>query len=146
MDTVSKTVRSRIMSRVRSKDTKPELVVRKWLHRRGFRFRLHAKTLPGHPDIVLPKYKTVVFVNGCFWHRHEGCKRATVPETDKEKWLAKFADNVARDKAQRERLTLLGWHVVVLWQCQIEDGSFEQILEEYFGIAPWDEEQTNIID
>ena len=140
MDTVSKKVRSRIMSSVHSKDTKPELVVRQWLHRRGFRFRLHVKTLPGHPDVVLPKYKTVIFVNGCFWHRHEGCKRATVPETNKEKWLAKFADNVARDKAQQKALTLLGWQVVVLWQCQIEDGSFDRLLEEYFGIAPWDEE------
>lgn len=139
MDTVSKTVRSRIMSSVRSKDTKPELVVRKWLHRRGFRFRLHAKTLPGHPDIVLPKYKTVVFVNGCFWHRHEGCKRATVPETNRQLWLDKFQKTVERDRINYEKLAGMGWEVLVVWECQIMNGTYKQILEEFFGVAPWDE-------
>lgn len=139
MDTVSKTVRSRIMSSVRSKDTKPELVVRKWLHRRGFRFRLHAKTLPGHPDVVLPKYKTVVFVNGCFWHRHEGCKRATVPETNRQLWLDKFQKTVERDRINYEKLAGMGWEVLVVWECQIMNGTYKQILEEFFGVAPWDE-------
>lgn len=139
MDTVSKTVRSRIMSSVRSKDTKPELVVRKWLHHHGFRFRLHAKTLPGHPDVVLPKYKTVVFVNGCFWHRHEGCKRATVPETNRQLWLDKFQKTVERDRINYEKLAGMGWEVLVVWECQIMNGTYKQILEEFFGVAPWDE-------
>ena len=102
MDTISPEKRSEVMSHIRSKDTKPEMVVRRHLHALGFRYRLHSSKLPGHPDIVLPKWHTVIFVNGCFWHRHEGCKTATMPKSNIEFWTAKFERNVARDKKEHE--------------------------------------------
>lgn len=107
------------MSGIRSKDTQPELIVRSFLHRKGLRFRLHAK-LPGKPDLVFPKYKTAVFVHGCFWHRHRGCKFTTTPKTRPEFWEAKFASNVKRDAVVKERLESLGWRVIVVWACQID--------------------------
>ena len=106
------------MSRIRSNDTAPELVVRSFLHRNGFRFRLHAKTLPGHPDIVLPKYKTVVEVRGCFWHRHLGCSKATTPSSNADFWNAKFKRNVERDRKNILALQKLGWQVIVVWECE----------------------------
>jgi len=108
------------MSRIRSGDTKPELIVRSLLHRMGFRFRLRRKDLPGKPDLVLPKYKTVVFVHGCFWHRHEGCSQASVPKSNCEFWERKFRKNVERDERNRLRLGEAGWKVVVLWECEIQ--------------------------
>lgn len=117
-DVFSPEVRRRIMSRVRSKDTAPEKMVRSWLHARGFRFRLHRKDLPGCPDIVLPKYKTVIFVHGCFWHRHEGCKRASTPATNVEFWTEKFRKNVERDAKTKKELKALGWKVIVVWECE----------------------------
>ena len=132
MDTVSKTARSRIMSHIRSKDTKPEIAVRKWLHHRGFRFRLHVKTLPGHPDIVLPKYKTAIFVNGCFWHQHQGCKIAHIPQTQTGMWALKFKKTLERDAMEAKKLTDGGWHTLVIWECQVKNGTYETILEEYF--------------
>jgi len=107
------------MSRIRCKDTKPEIAVRKMLHAAGFRFRLHVKGLPGKPDIVLPKWKTVIFVHGCFWHRHEGCKDATTPKTRTEWWLEKFAKNVANDLKKRSALEAAGWRVIVVWECEV---------------------------
>jgi DNA mismatch endonuclease (patch repair protein) len=95
------------------------LIVRSFLHRKGLRFRLHAK-LPGKPDLVFPKYKTAVFVHGCFWHRHRGCKFTTTPKTRPEFWEAKFASNVKRDAVVKERLESLGWRVIVVWACQID--------------------------
>ena len=121
MDTFSTTKRSQIMRRVRSKDTIPEKTVRSLLHRLGFRFRLHRKDLPGKPDIVLPKHKTVVFVHGCFWHRHVGCARATTPASRKDYWLPKFQRTVWRDKANQEELRQLGWNVIVVWECELRD-------------------------
>lgn len=112
--------RSEVMSRIRSKDTKPEMVVRRHLHALGFRFRLHSSKLPGHPDIVLPKWHTVIFVNGCFWHRHEGCKTATMPKSNVEFWQAKFDRNVARDKKEHAALEAAGWHVIVIWECEVK--------------------------
>ena len=106
------------MSRIRSTDTIPEKVVRSYLHKKGFRFRLHVKTLPGHPDIVLPKYKTVIEVRGCFWHRHPGCKIATTPSSNTDFWQAKFKRNVERDKRHAEELKALGWNLVVVWGCE----------------------------
>ena len=103
------------MSRIKSKDTTPERIVRSFLHRNGFRFRLHAKDLPGKPDIVLPKYKTVIEVRGCYWHRHEGCKDATTPSTNAVFWQKKFADNVARDKRTEQELKALGCNVIFVW-------------------------------
>ena len=111
--------RSWNMSRIRSKDTKPEIIVRSLLHRMGFRFRINPKKLPGRPDIVLPKYRAAVFVHGCFWHRHEGCRFAYTPKSRSEFWQAKFEANKRRDKDARERLREMGWRVVVLWECDI---------------------------
>jgi DNA mismatch endonuclease (patch repair protein) len=106
------------MSRVRSKNTGPEIAVRRLLHGLGYRFRLHRSDLPGKPDIVLPKYKTVVFVHGCFWHRHVGCKKTTTPKSRLEFWADKFERNIERDKRNRRFLTKLGWRVLVVWQCE----------------------------
>lgn len=118
-DIFSPEKRSEIMSLVRHESSKPEVRVRKLLHRAGYRFRLHNKKLPGTPDIVLPKYKTVVFVHGCFWHHHEGCKRAALPKKNREFWAAKFERNMQRDKRVRHELKELGWRVIVVWECEL---------------------------
>jgi DNA mismatch endonuclease (patch repair protein) len=136
-------LRHRIMAAVRGKDSKAEILVRSYLHRRGFRFRLHRGDLPGRPDIVLPRWRAAVFVHGCFWHRHAGCPKATTPTTRRDFWLEKFERNVARDAAAREALLAAGWRVAVVWECALsrrrmdpelerlevwlrsEDGSFE---------------------
>ena len=118
-DVVSEKQRSYIMSRVSSKNTKPELWVRSFLHRAGFRFRIHGKKLPGRPDLVLRKHQTVVFVHGCFWHRHVDCPRTTMPATRVEFWREKFERNVARDLTDQADLRKLGWRVLVLWECEI---------------------------
>lgn len=117
MDVVDKATRSRMMSGIRGKDTKPELLVRSHLHRKGLRYRLHAK-LPGKPDLVFSKHRTVVFVHGCFWHRHENCRYSTTPQSNAEFWQAKFASNVRRDALVQEKLTAVGWRVLVVWSCQ----------------------------
>lgn len=109
------------MRRVRSADTRPEMRVRSLLHRLGFRFRLHRKDLPGKPDIVLPKHRTVVFVHGCFWHRHEDCRRASLPATRQDYWIPKFARTVERDRQNQDRLRQLGWRVILVWECEIKD-------------------------
>ena len=119
------------MSRIKAKDTTPERIVRSFLHRNGFRFRLHVKDLPGKPDIVLPKYKIVIAIRGCYWHRHEGCKIAAIPSTNIEFWQKKFTENVARDKRTTQSLIDLGWHVVIIWECEIKNGAFEQILAQH---------------
>ncbi|MBR5886681.1 MAG: DNA mismatch endonuclease Vsr [Akkermansia sp.] len=108
------------MSAIKGKNTKPEIVVRKVLHALGYRFRLHYKDLPGKPDIILPRYKTVIFVNGCFWHRHPGCRYASMPSTNVEFWRAKFRENVERDLKNYSRLRDMGWNVAVLWTCEIK--------------------------
>jgi len=120
MDRISEERRSWNMSRIRGKNTKPEIIVRSLLHRMGYRFRMNRRDLPGRPDIVLPKYRTVVLVHGCFWHRHPGCKRATIPATRKQSWVAKFQDNVERDKRNKRELRRAGWQVITLWECQIQ--------------------------
>ena len=113
--------RSRNMSAIKSKNTKPEIAVRKMLHALGYRFRLHRKDLPGSPDIVLPKYKTVIFVHGCFWHRHENCKFASTPKTRKEFWENKFNSNKKRDKVNQKNLFKLGWNIVIVWECELKN-------------------------
>ena len=118
------------MSRIRSNDTKPELVVRSFLFRHGFRFRLHVKNLPGHPDIVLPKYKTVIEVRGCFWHRHPGCRQATTPSSNVEFWQEKFSRNIERDKKTEKQLKELGWHLIVIWECELKKECFLEILPD----------------
>ena len=117
--------RSRNMSAIKSKNTKPEIAVRKLLHSMGYRFRLHRKDLPGSPDIVLPKYKTVIFVHGCFWHRHENCKYASTPKIRQEFWEAKFRENINRDKLNQENLSSKGWKIIIVWECEIKDTDFD---------------------
>lgn len=116
------------MSRIKGKDTKIEVEVRSWLFSRGLRFRKNDKRYPGKPDIVLPKYKTVIFINGCFWHRHAGCKYATTPKTRTEFWLEKFERNVRNDELHRQQLEDMGWKVITIWECQLKRNSFETTL------------------
>lgn len=119
-DTISAERRSWNMSRIAGRNTKPELLLRSLLHRAGFRFRLHAKDLPGKPDIVLPKYHIAIFVNGCFWHRHPGCRNATMPSTRTEFWAAKFDGNVERDLRNAALLEDAGWTVLTVWECDLK--------------------------
>lgn len=113
--------RSWNMSRVRSRDTDPEMKVRKLLFSMGYRYRLNVKTLPGKPDIVLKKWNTVIFVHGCFWHRHKGCKDATTPKTRTEWWTQKFRKNILNDQEKQHALKSLGWNVIVIWECEIKN-------------------------
>ncbi len=115
------------MSKVSSKDTKPEILVRKYLFARGFRYRKNVKTLPGNPDIVLPKYRTAIFINGCFWHHHENCKKSKLPETGKEYWKSKIFRNVERDKENYSKLKSLGWDIIVIWECEISNKEKQNI-------------------
>ena len=119
VDHVTKTRRSAIMSAIRGKNTAPEILVRKAAHRLGLRFRLHGRGLPGRPDLVLSKWNTVVFVNGCFWHGHTGCRRAKLPKSRLEFWRRKRRENTLRDAANYARLAATGWRVVVLWECEL---------------------------
>lgn len=121
MDKLTKEHRSWNMGRIRSGNTKPELMVRSLLHKMGYRFRLHRKNLPGKPDIVLPKYKTVIFVNGCFWHRHAGCAKAYTPKSRVDFWEDKFRSNIERDNKAQDELKILGWKVIVIWECELAD-------------------------
>lgn len=114
--------RSTRMSRIRSRDTSPEISLRKALHALGLRFRLDNRKLPGKPDLVLPRYKAAVFVHGCFWHRHEACKVATTPKSNTDFWLQKFDRNIARDTRVIDELRALGWHVFVAWECELDSG------------------------
>ena len=109
------------MSGIRGKDTDPEIAVRKALHAAGLRFRLHYKNLPGKPDIVLPRHRTAIFVHGCYWHRHPGCRLTSTPSTRADFWLAKFAGNVTRDREVQRRLKELGWKVHIVWECETRD-------------------------
>lgn len=127
VDVVDKATRSRMMSGIQGKNTKPELLVRKYLHSRGLRFRLHAKELPGKPDLVFPKYKAVVFVHGCFWHQHPGCKYAYVPQSNTAFWREKLQYNQERDKLKAAALKKLGWRVLTIWECSLDDKSLERL-------------------
>lgn len=118
-DVFSKAKRSYVMSRIRGRDTGPEKMVRSALHRLGYRFRLHSSDLPGKPDIVLTRYRTVVLVHGCFWHRHKGCRYSYMPKTRKRFWVKKFDRNVQRDREVRAALKKLGWNTVVVWECEL---------------------------
>lgn len=127
------------MSRIRGKNTAPEVLVRSVLHRLGYRFRLHGKKLPGCPDVVLPKYRTVVFVHGCFWHRHRRCWNCTTPTARRSWWVRKLEGNAARDRRHGRALRKLGWRVVVVWECESERADFaarlQQRLERALGVA-----------
>ena len=120
-DIVDKKRRSEVMARIGSRDTAPELAVRRIAHRMGLRFRLHRNDLPGRPDLVFPKHRLAVFVHGCFWHRHEGCRHASTPKSRIAFWTEKFAANVERDARQQAALRMLGWRVLVVWQCETKD-------------------------
>lgn len=122
-DVLTSEQRSYNMSRIRGKDTKPELIVRSTLHQLGYRFRLHRKDLPGNPDIVLPRHNTVIFVHGCYWHRHQCRFGQVVPATRTRFWLEKFSANTARDRRNRQQLIALGWHVMTIWECHTTDVS-----------------------
>ncbi|RYQ41079.1 very short patch repair endonuclease [Bifidobacterium pseudolongum subsp. globosum] len=125
--------RSYTMSRIRGKDTSIEKTVRSYLFARGFRFRKNDKRYPGHPDIVLPKYRTIVFVNGCFWHMHEGCPAFHMPKSNVEFWTAKLTRNRDRDRRQHEQLRQMGWHVIDVWECELRGDAREPRLERLVG-------------
>ena len=121
-DIVDSATRSRMMAGIRAGNTRPERLLRSALHKRGLRFRLHARKLPGKPDLTFPRFKAVVFVHGCFWHRHSDCRYASTPTTRPEFWQAKFATNVERDSRNLAMLLALGWHVAVVWECALRKG------------------------
>ena len=134
MGQVKKSKRSYNMSRIRAKDTKPELVVRKILFKNGYRYRLHSNRVVGRPDIIFEKRKKIIFVHGCFWHRHANCKYSTLPKTNKSFWKRKFDDNVRRDKYVREQLLEMGYELMVIWECQTKNISdLESMLFDFVG-------------
>ena len=127
MDKLSPEQRHKNMAAIRGKDTKPEMIVRKGLWSRGFRYRLNSPKLPGHPDLVLRKYRTCIFVNGCFWHGHEGCCK--IPQTNREFWVAKIRRNQERDIEEQKRLAEMGWHCITIWECELTPKKREQTLK-----------------
>lgn len=133
-DVLSKEQRRQCMSHIKSKDSKPELLVRQFLFAKGFRYRLYRKDLAGKPDIVLPKYKTAIFINGCFWHGHTNCKYATIPETNKEFWTNKISGNIQRDLHNITKLKEQGWRVIEIWQCQLKPKTKENTLNQLLKI------------
>ena len=139
-DTFTKQERSRLMSSIRSKNTRPEIIVRSALHRIGFRFRLHQKNLPGTPDIVLAKYRALIFVHGCFWHQHEGCKSARLPKSNRGYWLPKLRRNVQRFKETKSQLKSMGWEVFVIWECETRSLNaimLEELAQKIRGNDKW---------
>lgn len=128
-DIFSKDKRSDIMSKISNKNTKPEILVRKYLFAKGFRFRINDKRFPGKPDILLPKYKTAIFVNGCFWHGHKGCKYYVLPKTNTEFWQNKIERNQKRDMEEKQQLTSMGWHCITVWECQLKPKVRQQTLD-----------------
>jgi DNA mismatch endonuclease (patch repair protein) len=129
-DVHDKKTRSYNMSQIKATNTKPELLVRKFLHAHGYRYKLHDKTLPGKPDIVLPKYKTIIFINGCFWHGHAGCKYFVVPKTRTTWWLHKIKTNKANDAKAVKALKKEGWHVITVWECGLKGNNLEKTLAQ----------------
>lgn len=132
-DRISKEHRSWNMSRIQGKDTRPEVKVRSWLFRRGFRFRKNDVRYPGKPDVVLPRYHTVIFINGCFWHHHEGCRYAYIPKSRTEFWIRKFKTNQVNDKLHRDRLKEMGWKVITIWECELKQ-DFENVMNRVMFI------------
>lgn len=135
VDVVDRSTRSRMMAGIRGKNTQPEITVRRTLHGLGLRFRLHAP-LPGHPDLVFPKYETAVFVHGCFWHRHPGCPYTTTPASNRRFWNAKFRANVARDARKTSALRSAGWRVLVIWACMLDARTLKRLAVRIRGVAP----------
>ena len=128
-DNHSPEIRSFNMSQIKSKNTRPEELVRKYLFNHGFRYRKNVKSLPGCPDIVLPKYKTVIFVNGCFWHMHS-CKRFKTPSSNKDYWIPKLQPNVERDQDNKDKLSKMKWNVITVWECELKKGTFQETMEK----------------
>jgi len=123
-------VRSYNMSRIRNKNTKPEITVRKFLYQSGFRYRLHDSKLPGKPDIVLKKYNTIIFIHGCFWHGHEGCKYFVIPKTKTQWWLDKISRNIKKDAENFEKLAENNWNIITIWECELRKGKLENTLND----------------
>lgn len=132
-DKFSKEKRSEIMSKIKKANTKPEMIVRKFLFSQGLRYRIHNKKLIGNPDIVLPKYKTIVFVNGCFWHAHNNCKLNRMPKSNTDYWIPKILRNVERDETNRVELEKLGWNVITVWECELGVKKREDTLIELYN-------------
>lgn len=128
MDTLSKQQRHNNMASIKGKNTKPEMIIRRYLWHCGFRYRVNNPRLPGHPDIVLHKYRTCVFVNGCFWHGHEGCRHYVVPKTNTDFWVRKIMRNKERDKETQQQLARMGWHCITVWECELKKDRREQTL------------------
>ncbi len=153
-DIVDKATRSRMMAGIRGKDTEPEMLVRRFLFKSGFRYRLHDSIIPGKPDLVLPKYKLVIFVHGCFWHRHKGCKLAYTPKSNIDRWMNKFRDNVQRDANQVQQLISAGWKVLIIWECGLrQNNSTLEWMPDYLRKGPDDykewpvtEQQNSIVE
>jgi DNA mismatch endonuclease (patch repair protein) len=137
MDIVDSATRARMMSGIRGKNTVPEMLVRRFLHARGYRYRVHRRDLPGKPDLVLPRLKVCIFVHGCFWHRHPGCVYATTPKTRPEFWSEKFQKNVKRDLANIDALEAAGWNVLIVWECHLKNDpdTLERVAEKLRLIA-----------
>lgn len=137
MDIVDSATRARMMSGIRGKNTVPEMLVRRFLHARGYRYRVHRRDLPGKPDLVLPRLKVCIFVHGCFWHRHPGCVYATTPKTRPEFWSEKFQKNVMRDLANIDALEAAGWNVLIVWECHLKNdpNTLERVAEKLRLIA-----------
>lgn len=138
-DVHSKEIRSYNMSQIKGKDTKPEILVRKFLFSKGLRFRKNDKRYPGHPDIVLPKYRTAVFVHGCFWHFHKGCRYAVMPSSNVEFWEKKLSANRERDYRNQEALSSLGWSVIIVWECELRKDKREETLNRLYSQITKDE-------
>lgn len=132
-DRLSKPERSTLMGRIRGKDTRPELALRRLLHGLGYRFRLHRRDLPGRPDLVFPGRRKAIFLHGCFWHRHQGCRNATIPKSSADFWTAKFRANVDRDARNLADLAALGWDVLVVWECELKAVDLEARLRTFLG-------------
>lgn len=129
-DVHNKATRSYNMSQIKGKDTKPEMLVRRFLHAKGFRYKLHDKTLPGKPDLVMPKYKTAIFIHGCFWHGHEGCRYYVIPKTRTEWWVNKIKGNIANDHKAEALLAEAGWKVLTIWECELKKAVLENTLTQ----------------
>jgi DNA mismatch endonuclease, patch repair protein len=143
-DIVDAETRSRLMAGIRSKNTKPELLLRRALHAKGLRYRLHGAKLPGKPDLVFAKHQAVVFVHGCFWHRHRNCRFATMPSTRAEFWTAKFSANIERDKRSVAALLENGWRVATVWECALKGGDCSRVAEL---VVHWlTQERTSLLD
>ena len=143
-DHVDSRTRSQIMARVRSRDTRPEMEVRRALHRAGYRFRLHRSDLPGKPDLVFPRYRLALFVHGCFWHRH-GCKRTTMPATNSEFWSKKFCRTLERDQRALRELEEVGWTTAIIWECQLQTG-IGHLIDTLNGNAEANQLNTSAIE